>query len=184
MFRTYKFHSMKKTIDINLGGSPIIIDEDAFELLQGYLNDISSRLTGSDIEIMSDIEFRIAEIFNNNLSLRSQVVDTDMVQKAISVMGRPEEFGEKQHIDEMKQNTSNNTSNQKKLFRNMNDKMIGGVCSGLAAYFNIDTTVVRVVALLLVFFGGVSLWVYIILWIVIPQASLNSGNGDNYYNRS
>lgn len=168
---------MKKTVDINLGGTAFIIDEDAFLTLKNYLNDVASRLPETDPEIIGDVESRIAEIFQNHISIRSQVVDLNLVQKTISIMGRPEEFGEKKHIDEMKENIRSEHASRR-LIRNMNDKMIGGVCSGIAAYFGIDTTIIRVITLLLIFFGGLSLWVYIILWIVIPKGYIGSGNTD------
>ena len=163
---------MKKTLNINLGGSAFIIDEDAYLTLKSYLDDIASRLPEEDAEVINDIEARMAEILQNHLSIRSQVVDVEMVRKTVAVMGRPEEFGEKTYINEMKENMKSEQE-PRRLYRNMADKWIGGVCSGAAAYFGIDASLVRVITFLLFFFGGLSLWVYIILWIVIPKAYFN-----------
>lgn len=171
---------MKKTIDINLGGSPFIIDEDAYKLLKTYLDDIASRLPDNDAEVINDVESRLAEILQNHISIRSQVVDSEMVKKAMSVMGRPEEFGEKTHINEMKENLRAEQA-PRRLYRNMNDKWLGGVCSGLAAYFGLDTTLVRVIVVLLFLFGGIGILPYIILWIVIPKAYLNLDGSVNHF---
>jgi len=158
---------MKKTIDINLGGSPFTVDEDAYEVLKNYLDDVASRLPEGDTEVAADVEARIAELLQNHLSIRSQVVDAARVRSVISVMGRPEEFGEKQHIDRMKRAEGG----PKRLYRNLSDRWLGGVCSGLAAYIGIDTTLVRIILLILLF-SGVGFLAYIILWIVVPKAYL------------
>lgn len=163
---------MKKTIDINLGGSAFVIDEDAYRMLKNYLDDIASRLPEDDAEVISDIEARLAEILQTRISIRSQVVDQNMIKDTMDIMGRPEEFGEKTHINEMKE-TMRAEQGPRKLYRNMADRWLGGVCSGVAAYFKIDTSLVRIITFLLIFFGGLSLWVYIILWIVLPKAYLN-----------
>ena len=96
------------------------------------------------------------------------------VEQVMSVMGKPEEFGEGQNRAENKNEEEQFSYSEEKikrrLFRNPDEKAIGGVCSGLAAYFDIDTVWVRLAMFLLIFFGGLSLWVYIILWIIIPQA--------------
>lgn len=171
---------MKKTIDINLGGAPFIIDEDAFATLKNYLDDIESRLTGNDAEIISDIESRLAEIFQSHLSFRSHVVDAEIVRNAINVMGQPQEFGEKKHINQMRENMRQEKT-PKRLYRNLADRRMGGVCSGLAAYFGTDTTLIRVLVLLLTLTGGVGFMAYLILWIVIPGAYLNLDGSVNHF---
>jgi len=171
---------MKKTIDINLGGTAFVIDDDAYHTLKNYLDDIASRLPDGDSEVINDVEARLAEILQNHLSIRAQVVDMEMIKKAMAVMGRPDEFGEKTHINEMKESMKAEPG-PKKLYRNAADRWIGGVCSGVAAYFGIDTSLVRIITFLLIFFGGLSLWVYIILWIVIPKAYLNADGTVNRF---
>ena len=170
---------MKKTIDINLGGSPFTVDEDAYALLKNYLDDVASRLPDGDAEVINDVEARIAELLQNHLSIRSQVVDTERVKNVIAVMGRPEEFGEKKHIDEMKENLRTDKG-PRRLYRNLNDRVLGGVCSGLAAYFNVDTTLIRVILIILLL-SGVGLLAYIILWIVTPKAYLNPDGSVNHF---
>jgi phage shock protein PspC (stress-responsive transcriptional regulator) len=174
---------MKKTIDINLGGSPFIVDEDAYAVLKNYLDDVASRLPDGDAEVMGDVEARIAELLQNHLSIRLQVVDAERVRSVISVMGRPEEFGEKKHIDRMKEDLRGDRG-PRRLYRNMNDRWLGGVCSGLAAYLDLDTTLVRVIMLLLFLFGGVGLPAYIILWIVVPKAWLRADGSVEFVSKS
>lgn len=166
---------MKKTVNVNVGGVPFIINEDAFEMLRRYLNQIEIRLgENEDKEVLEDIEIRVADIFNENLSARAQVVDIDMVRKAMTIIGKAEEFGEPQH-DEASENSTSERGD-KKLYRSREDKLIGGVCGGVADYFDIDRTIVRVISFILIFFGGVSLWVYIILWIVLPLEPIGDEN--------
>lgn len=155
---------MKKTVSVNLGGSPFIIDEDAFTRLKNYLSEIEIRLDGDDSEVMEDIEIRIADIFTENTSARTQVVSMTLVNRAISIIGQANEFGEPRRTAHSQ--CENDTP--QRLYRSRNEKVLGGVCGGLADYFNIDLTLVRVLTFILIFLGGLSLWVYIILWIAIP----------------
>jgi len=129
--------------------------------------------------VINDIEARLAEILQNHISIRSQVVDMPMIRNAMSVMGKPDEFGEKKRRDEMK--TPKTAKTPKRLYRNANDRWFGGVCSGIAAYLGVDTAVIRISMFLLVFLAGLSLWVYIILWIVIPKAYLNPDGSVSHF---
>ena len=86
---------MKKTVNVNIGGAPFTVDEDAYGMLKKYLNEIEIRLDGvDDKETMQDIEIRIADIFNGAISARSQVVDAALVKRAIAIIGSAREFGE------------------------------------------------------------------------------------------
>jgi phage shock protein PspC (stress-responsive transcriptional regulator) len=173
---------MKQTFNVNIGGRAYNIDADAYELLDRYLGDISSRLSDSDVDSMEDIEARISDIFGEKISSGMQVVNIDMVRRAMAVIGRPEMFGgqkrEFSYQSESHQGGSRGGSthhgaapNQsKRLFRSWKNRVIGGVCGGVGEYFDIDPNVIRLVSALLIFFGGLSLWVYLIMWIVLPQA--------------
>ena len=167
---------MNKTVTINISGIIFHIEEDAYDSLSKYLSTIKGYFSKTDggNEIMSDIEARIAELLQARINVSKQVILMNDVEHVMNIMGKPEEFGAEQGKEE---NTAKEDyaeySEQKikrRLFRNPDEKAIGGVCSGLAAYFNIDTVWVRLAMFLLIFFGGLSLWVYIILWIVIPEA--------------
>jgi phage shock protein PspC (stress-responsive transcriptional regulator) len=164
-----KIMAMKQTYNVNIGGRAYNIDTDADTLLDRYLKDISSRLNDSDVESMEDIEARIADIFDERVTSQMQVVNIEMVRRAMAIIGRPEMFGgQKRGFSH--QQASSYPHEPRRLFRSSNNKVIGGVCGGLGEYFDIDPNVIRLISVLLVFFGGLSLWVYIIMWIVLPQS--------------
>jgi len=160
---------MKKTYNVNIGGHPYNIDSDAYELLDRYLKDIASRLPGADNDTMGDIESRIAEILNERITSSMQVVGVDHVRRAMAIIGRPETFGGQKRGFAYQQGGSY-PNEPHRLYRSTDNKVIGGVCAGLAEYFEMDANIVRLVTVLLVFFGGLSLWVYIVMWIVLSKA--------------
>jgi len=172
---------MKKTLTINISGSIFHIDEDAFEKLQDYLRTINSHYGAGEEgrEIISDIESRIAEIFQEKLSSKDQVVNVDMVEEVITIMGRPEEiFETDDETTEESQNQSQTTTTSRKkrrLYRDPDKRVFGGVSSGLSAYFGIDVVVFRLLFVLFFFLGyGFAFLLYIILWIVVPKATTTS----------
>ena len=157
---------MKKTLNVNIGSVAFVIDEDAYYILRKYLDDVGERFEPVEAaETLNDLEMRIADIFSENLASPRQVVNADLVRKAIAILGRADESGEPRRRPEGRQARAD----IKCLRRSRSNRVIGGVCGGLAAYFGIDVAVVRLLMFLLIFFGGISLWVYIILWIVIPS---------------
>lgn len=171
---------MNKVFHINLGGYPFTIDEDAYEYLNQYLKAIHNHFKQSEgyEEITSDIEARLAELFQENLAGRTIVTIKD-IQNAISVMGRPEDFGadsisEDAHAGSEGQQGSKNEKEYrtgKRLFRDIDDKVVGGVCSGLAAYFGIqDPLWVRLFFVLLAATGGFGIPLYLILLFILPKA--------------
>jgi phage shock protein PspC (stress-responsive transcriptional regulator) len=167
---------MNKTVTINISGIIFHIEEDAYDSLSKYLITIKGYFskTDGDNEIMSDIEARIAELLQQKINASKQVVLMVDVDHVKSIMGKPEEFGGEQTKEETRstndQTNANSEKVKRRLFRNPDEKAIGGVCSGLAAYFDVDIVWIRLAMFLLIFFGGISLWVYIILWIIIPEA--------------
>ncbi len=160
---------MKQTYSVNIGGRAYNIDADAYGLLDRYLNDISSRLSDYDAESMEDIEARIADIFNEKISSEMQVVNIEMVRRAMAIIGRPEMFGGQKRGFSY-QHDSAYPNGPRRLYRSSSNSVIGGVCGGLGEYFDIDPNILRLISVLLFFFGGLSLWVYIIMWIVLPRA--------------
>ena len=170
---------MKKTFNINLGGIVFHIDEDAYELLDKYLSNLRihfSKEEGAE-EIVHDMELRITELFSERLNERKQVVTLTDVEEIIAQMGKPEEFSE-----DTTQDTNEYIKEEKgpkRLFRDPDNKVIGGVCSGIAAYLGWDVTAVRIIfiALALPFILNGSLILngvviaYIIAWIIIPEAN-------------
>jgi phage shock protein PspC (stress-responsive transcriptional regulator) len=176
---------MNKVLNINLGGYPFTIDDDGFEHLENYLDTIHSHFKKSDgyEEITSDIEARMAELFQEQLNGRS-IVTIRIVETCIGIMGTPEEFGaegleeedtfyEKTQAHSHSHSSGKQTNYQtgKKLFRDPDDSTVGGVCSGIAAYFGIEDPLwVRLLFVLGFFSGTIGLWAYIILWAIIPEA--------------
>ncbi|PKQ62451.1 hypothetical protein BZG02_12020 [Labilibaculum filiforme] len=170
---------MKKTLTINISGSIFHIDEDAFEKLQAYLRTINTHYGSSEEgrEIIADIEARISEIFHEKLNTKDQVVNVEMIEETISIMGNPEEIfatDEDNIDDEANQETeTKNTSEKRKrrLFRDPDHRVLGGVSSGLAAYFGIDVVVIRLLFALFILLGyGFPFLLYVILWIAVPKA--------------
>ena len=155
---------MKETINVNIGTQSFTLDYDAYQTLRTYLEDVEARLGADDQEVMSDIENRMAEIFREKTPSPMMVVTLATVRAAMAQMGRPEEFGERR-VNEQEINQKA----QRVFRRPLHDRAIGGVCAGVARYFNVDTAVIRLVTFLMIFFGGMSLWVYIVLWIVMPS---------------
>ena len=166
---------MNKTFNINLGGYAFTIDEDAFETANRYLHTLGSHFGAGEgaEEIMLDIETRMGELINRKKGTRAIVNKLDVLE-AIAVLGTPEELKDINFSDDIKSkrtSTSFQLKTGKRLFRDTNDKIIGGVCSGLAAYFGIhDTVWVRIAFVLFTMLGGSGVLIYLILWAIIPPA--------------
>jgi len=166
---------MNQTLTVNISGMVFHIEVDAYDTLKNYLNKIKSYFNNSEEreEIMLDIESRIAELFSGMMSEKNQVITASDVENVINVMGKPEQYITED--EEQSQSFSNETyvKSDKKLFRNPDDRILGGVCSGLGAYIGLDTVWVRLF-FVAAFFLGFGLPTYIILWIVMPEAKTAS----------
>ncbi|MFT4665048.1 MAG: phage shock protein PspC (stress-responsive transcriptional regulator) [Polaribacter sp.] len=172
---------MNKVFNINLGGYPFTIDEDAYEHLNQYLDAIHGHFRKSEgyEDITTDIEDRMAELFQDLRDGRP-IVTLKTVTSAIDTMGTPEEFGAEavgastsspEEDDEPLVERDFGVNPGKRLFRNPDDQVIKGVCSGIAAYFGIgDPLWVRLAFVLLTISGGLGIPLYLILWAVLPQA--------------
>ena len=164
---------MKKTLNIGIGGKSFIIDEDAHERLSNYLATFRSRLTGEQgSEVMDDIEARIAELLLSNLGSGQQSVSLAMVNRITAQLGMPDGKPEFENENDNQTNEEDKTMSNpvKKLYLDVEDRKIGGVCIGLAAYFDIDVTLIRILFLAGLLCGGFGFWLYIIIWIVAPKA--------------
>lgn len=153
------------------------MDEDAYHTLSRYYDDIRSRLYEEERqEVMDDVEARTADIFRDNLSYPAQVVSIDMVRVAIATIGSADSFGEKRYdIPSEQDREAEQERAPRKLYRSRVNNMLAGVCGGLADYFGIDVTILRIVAVICAFLSvGTFAIVYIILWIVIPIRPLES----------
>lgn len=173
---------MKKTLTINISGSVFHIDEDAYEKLKNYLHMLTGHF-GSDAdgrEILQDIEARIAELFTQKMQAENKdVVVEEWVDEMIARMGKPEDFMEPADDDE-KSRASQSAENagapeqpkvKRRMYRDTDSRVIGGVCSGMGAYFNIDPVILRIIMVILMFASlGTALVVYLVLWIAVPKA--------------
>jgi phage shock protein PspC (stress-responsive transcriptional regulator) len=169
---------MNQTVTVNISGIVFHIEVDAYEELKKYLNKIRSYFKNSEEceEIMTDIEARIAELFNEKITSDNQVISSSYVEEVVSIMGKPE-----QYIDEDEEEQEQPKSNQrtynyntaKKLFRDPDDRLIGGVASGISSYFGIDTIWLRLFFVIALFIGFGFL-LYIILWVVMAEAKTSS----------
>ena len=154
---------MKETISANIGGRAFTLDKDAYERLSNYLTDVRNRVAEPTGEVMADIESGIADMFSQTISSAVMVVTIQMVEAAINRMGNPDDFGPQRTVEQPKAETVI------QLRRSRTDRSVAGICGGIAKYFKFESSMVRLVMLLLILFGGLSLWVYIILWLLIPE---------------
>lgn len=168
---------MKKIININLAGRLIAIEDSAYEILRQYLDSLAryfAREEGGD-EIVSDIESRIAELFLDKLKTTHCITDED-VQSVKAAMGTPEQFDDAGESTQQRQPGNDpvyeSIRPRKRLYRDPDSKVLGGVCGGLGAYLNVDPVVFRIIFALLAIGGfGSGILVYFILWIVTPEAN-------------
>ena len=172
---------MKKTVNINLAGTFFHIDEDAFAKLSRYLEAVKKSISdpvGGD-EIIQDIEARIAELFSEKLEISTQVISTRELDAIIKIMGQPEDY----IMDEDAAQTNSATGNQtrgettsnKQLFRDSDNKFIAGVCSGLSHYLGLEVIWVRLFWIFLSFVTtGFGVIAYLLFWILVPGAQTTS----------
>ncbi|MDR0680246.1 MAG: DUF2807 domain-containing protein [Dysgonamonadaceae bacterium] len=164
---------MKKTLTVNLNGRVFNIDEDAYRLLDDYLKNLRIYFRNEEghIEILADFEARIEELFSDRGRLGYNVINIEGVEKVIAQVGRPNDFGESEKKERNENRKDLYITIKKKLYRDPNDKMIGGVFSGIAAYFNWDVLVLRIIATILVFVStGWIVPAYLLIWLIIPEA--------------
>ena len=167
---------MNKTVNINIGGLFFNIDENAFQKLSRYFDAIKRSLSNSNgqDEIMKDIEMRVAELLQEKQLSDKHVVNLQDVDAVISVMGQPEDYRIDEENDNLNEGFSAKNTVTKKLYRDKDASIIGGVCSGLGHYFGIDKVWIRIFLFGLVWFGGTGIVAYLVLWIVMPEATTTS----------
>lgn len=161
---------MKKTFTINISGFVFHIEEDAYDVLQKYLVNLKDHFGSSDEgkEIIADIEARIAEIFTEKSTGEKSVVTLEWVNEVSETMGTPENFTEEESEEEP---LAGQSKRKKRLYRDPEQSVFGGVCGGLSAYFNMDLAIVRIIFVVLILVtSGAGLLVYLILWIAVPKA--------------
>ncbi len=173
-----KLTIMNKTVNINIGGLFFNVDENAFQKLTRYLDAIKRSLSNSSgqDEIMKDIEMRIAELLEEKQKSDKHVVSLKDVDEVVLVMGQPEDYRIDDEGEEPRKTTYTTASRtSKKLYRDKEKGMIGGVCTGLGHYFGVDAVWIKILFLIFVFAGfGTGILAYFILWVVTPEAITTS----------
>ena len=166
---------MNKTVNINLAGIFFHVDEDAYKVLRNYLDTIkmSFKNTEGSLEIIADIEARIAELFSELLQSKAEVISLKEVEDVIAIMGQPEDYLDEEALNEEQPSfdSQSNTNINKKLYRDISDRYISGVCSGIGHYIGLDSLWVRLIFILLLFVSaGTIVPIYIILWVLVTEA--------------
>ncbi|HHJ10046.1 MAG TPA: PspC domain-containing protein [Bacteroidetes bacterium] len=160
---------MKKTITINLGGMVFHIDEDAYQMLHEYLQAVGKHYAeeGASSEILEDIEARMAELFRERITNSGQVITRALTEEIIGIMGYPEDFMEE---PSPRESHRIHRTRYRRIYRDPDNRILGGVCGGLGAYFNVDPLVFRILFIAITLVGGAGVLIYLILWIVVPEA--------------
>lgn len=183
---------MKKVININFQGRILPIEEMAYENLKQYIESLRTYFEqeeGKD-EIINDIECRVAELCEDRLKKGAVCITEQDIDLIITSIGRPADF---EAQDGFEANTTTNTTSnagtnqaqsntqnageptyQKRLYRDEQNKVLGGVCAGIANYLNLDPIIIRVLWILLF---GISFFAYLLLWIAVPSKSVNEVGG-------
>lgn len=165
---------MNKTISININGQQFVIDDEAYEKLHHYLETIKKHYSDTEEcrDIITDIEARIAELLSNNRASQSSIVSLSDIENIIEQLGYPEDFEPESDSSDPQ---AAPIGKKKKLYRDTNNKIVAGVCSGLAKYLNFDLTALRIIFILLIPITAFNfLWVYLVLWLIIPEAQTPS----------
>lgn len=172
---------MKQVININFQGRVVPIEVTAFDILKNYTESLNRHFANEQgkEEIINDIESRIGELFQEKLKSGATCITEEDVNNIIKNMGRPEDFdttGDESQAGQNKESGSHTSMGgagyAKKLYRDENDKVLGGVCSGLGNYFGIDSVILRIIFVIM-FFSGIGFLAYIILWAVVPSSAVS-----------
>jgi phage shock protein PspC (stress-responsive transcriptional regulator) len=167
---------MNKTVNINIGGLFFHIDEDAFQKLSRYFDAIKRSLSNSSgkDEIMKDIEMRVAELFTERQKSDKHVINVKDVDEVVTIMGQPEDYRIDDDSNDTAQTNFSSSTGRRKLYRDGERGIIGGVCTGLGHYFGIDSIWIKIAFIVLVWAGGSGILAYVILWAITPKAVTTS----------
>ncbi|NBC82534.1 MAG: PspC domain-containing protein [Bacteroidetes bacterium] len=162
---------MKKTTTINLNNMVFHIDEDAFIKLKKYLQSVERKInnSGDAREIIEDVEARISELLSQKINDHKQVVNIKDIEEIISILGDANDFDESGN-EQSTQSTYTFSKVSKRMYRDPDNRILGGVCGGMAAYFNTDPIWFRLLFVVLFLVGGSGILIYLILWIILPEA--------------
>ena len=161
---------MKRVTNACVGGRNFTLNDDAYNRLDAYLRNFRAKLTVPESqkgEVMDDIESRISELFYQEVGESSRVVTLEMVERIVSTLGMPDGSPETGYAYS---SAFAEDKVPKKLYRDMDNKGVAGVCAGLAQYFDLDVTIIRIVMLVALLVGTSGFWIYVVLWIAVPKA--------------
>lgn len=169
---------MKKTVSVNIKGINFLIEEDAYELLQDYMDRLASTLNKSEesSEIIEDVELRVAEICSSKMNDSKTVVELKDIQEILAQLGEPSDYIDEDTENSTYDNTNTQTENKKsdskerRLFRDNENAVIAGICQGIANFFKLDVVIIRAIFVVMFLFGGFGFPLYIIMWIIVPKA--------------
>ena len=166
---------MKKTINVAIGGCSFTIDEDAYIRLEEYLDSFSAGLenTSGSKTAADELEMRIADLLKEKLGNR-EVVDLGIVNAVLNQTGPV--GTENRQTEDSHYYRPGDKERIRKFFRDADGKKLAGVCSGLALYLNIDVSLIRILFLVVFFFGSAGGWVYLVLWIIAPEEGQRQRN--------
>lgn len=167
---------MKKTVNVAIGGCSFIIDEDACNAVSNYLDRFQAAIgqSSSSKEVMDELENRIADLLKGRLGARD-VVTLEMAEEVIGQLGYPQGYSEtgscnSGQTESAQQNNSYQDRPVRKLYRDVDDRKIAGVCSGLALFLGVDVVIMRVIFLVALICGSAGGWIYLVIWIAAPEA--------------
>lgn len=183
---------MKKIININLSGRVIPIEDSAYESLQRYIESLRRYFANEEgrDEIINDIESRIAELMSDKIKKGAPAITDSDIEEIIGSMGRVEDFEETiaaENTTAKEEPSASYTQTQSRrskgrLYRDTSDKLLGGVCSGIANYMNFDPAIIRLLFAIITFGGfGFGFLIYILLWIILPARDLESYSGKRLF---
>ncbi len=166
---------MKKVVNVSIGRRKFTLNEDAYTRLNTYLDAFKAhtRMGLQASEVMEDLEMRIADLFEER-TFAGEAVSLELVESIISQLGMPDGDQDASRMDFSQDASSSSSSNgaapAHKFYRDMDSARIGGVCSGIASYFDVDLTMIRIAMFVLLLAGSIGFWFYLICWIVAPKA--------------
>lgn len=157
---------MNRTVTVNLSGMVFAIDDDAYNVLKGYFDELNVHFKEEPgrQEILDDIEARIADLFRSGIKLEQQVICIADVNRVIGIMGRPSQ------LDDEAEDQGSAGKTYSRMYRDVDDKIIGGICSGMGYYWRIEPLLFRIFFVISSFWGGLGVVLYVVLWIVVPTA--------------
>lgn len=161
---------MKRVMNVCIGGRSFTLNDDAYNRLDAYLRHFREKLSVPETqkgEVMEEIEGRISELFFQEVGDSSRVVTLGMVENVVSTLGMPDGSAETGYAYS---SAFPEDKVPRKLYRDMDNKGVAGVCAGLAQYFELDVTIIRIIMLVALLMGTSGFWIYVVLWIAVPKA--------------